>query len=53
MMPVALGLLWLEPWVLSRLLVEKRPSLPLQVDLARLADVTPRPRPSEVGAPVG
>jgi exosortase len=41
MMPLALGLLWLELWILGRLLVEQKTSRPLPIALG-----TPKPEPS-------
>jgi exosortase len=45
MMPLALGLLWLELWALARLLVAVPVSRPLAVPLGRQAAATQRPVP--------
>jgi exosortase len=44
MMPLALGLLWLELQFLNRLLLEVETGAPLPIDFARSGDPAPRPR---------
>jgi exosortase len=52
MMPLALGILWIELWVLSHLFVEREPSAPAQIDLAALAGARRRQRVPQAEVPV-